>query len=59
MKLDADKTKEIRLNFCTGSSLPPIMINYQAVNVVDHVKLLGVTFSNDLKWNMYVDAVCK
>ena len=60
MKLNALKTKEMRVNFSFGSpSYPPIVINGQTVDIVDHVKLLGVTISNDLKWNLHVDAICK
>jgi hypothetical protein len=35
------------------------VINNQTVNIVTHAKLLGVTISNDLKWNLHVNAVCK
>ena len=41
----------MRVNFSFGSpSYPPIVINGQTVDIVDHVKLLGVTISNDLKF---------
>ena len=60
MKLNASKTKEMRVNFSSSSlSYPPIVINNQTVNIVTHAKLLGVTISNDLKWNLHVNAVCK
>ena len=60
MKLNASKTKEMRVNFSPSSpSYPPIVINNQTVNIVTHAKLLGVTISNDLKWNLHVKAVCK
>ena len=50
----------MRVNFSFGSpSYPPIVINGQTVDIVDHIKLLGVTISNDLKWNLHVDAICK
>jgi hypothetical protein len=60
MKLNASKTKEMRVNFSSSSpSYPPIVINNQTVSIVTHAKLLGVTISNDLKWNLYVNTVCK
>jgi hypothetical protein len=60
MKLNASKTKEMRVNFSSSSpSYPPIVINNQTVNIVTHANLLGVTISNDLKWNLHVNAVCK
>ena len=47
--------------FSVSPSYPPIVINSKKVNIVTHVKLLGVTISNDLKWNvnLHVNAVCK
>ena len=54
MKLNASKTKEMRVNFSSSSlSYPPIVINTQTVNIVTH----GI--SNDLKWNLHVNAICK
>jgi hypothetical protein len=59
-KLNASKTKEMRVNFSSSSpSYPPIAINNQTVNIVTQAKLLGVTISNDLKWNLHVNSVCK
>ena len=60
MKLNASKTKEMRVNFSFSSpSYPPIMIDNQTVNIVKHAKLLGVIVSNDLKWILHVNAICK
>jgi hypothetical protein len=60
MKLNASKTKEMRVNFSSSSpSYPPIVINNQTINIVTHAKVLGVTISNDLKWNLHVNAICK
>jgi hypothetical protein len=36
-----------------------IVINNQTINIVTHAKLLGVTISSDLKWNLHVNAICK
>ena len=60
MKLNASKTKEMRVNFSFSSpSYPPIVIDNQTVNIVKHAKLLGVIVSNDLKWILHVNAICK
>jgi hypothetical protein len=37
----------------------PIVVNNQTVSIIKHAKLLGVTISNDLKWNLHVNAICK
>ena len=60
MKLNASKTKEMRVNFSFSSpSYPPIVIDNQTVSIVKHAKLLGVIVSNDLKWNLHANAICK
>jgi hypothetical protein len=60
MKLNAPKTKEMRVNFSSSSpSYPPIVTNNQTVSIVKHAKLLSVIISNDLKWNLHVNAICK
>ena len=35
------------------------MINNQPVEVVKHAKLLGVTISSSLKWNMHFEDIIK
>ena len=60
MKLNASKRKEMRVNFSFSSpSYPPIVIDNQTVNIVKHAKILGVIASNDLKWILHVNAICK
>jgi hypothetical protein len=50
----------MRVNFSSSSpSYPPIVINNQTIDIVTHAKLLSVTISNDLKWNLHVNAICK
>ena len=39
--------------------LPPSTSIQTFVSIVKHVKLLGVIVSNDLKWNLHVNAICK
>ena len=60
VKLNASKTKEMRVNFSFSSpSYPPIVIDNQTVNIVKRAKILGVIVSNDLKWILHVNAICK
>ena len=59
MKLNASKTKEMRVNFSFSSlSYPPIVIDNQTV-IVKHAKIVVVIVSNDLKWILQVNAICK
>ena len=39
--------------------LSPVMVNNQPVEVVKHAKLLGVTISSSLKWNMHIEDIIK
>ena len=54
------KTKELRIsfsddNFDLGNQL---MINNEPVRVVKKAKLLGLTFSDQLKWNDHINDIC-
>ena len=60
MELKETKCKELRISFSTlNKSFDPIIINNKNVEVVTVVKLLGVTLSNDLKWNSHIANTCK
>ena len=60
MKLKASKTREMSVNFSFSSpSYPPIVTDNQSANIVKHAKILGVIVSNDLKWILHVNAICK
>ena len=37
----------------------PILINGDALEVVDSVKLLGLNISSDLTWNIYINETVK
>ena len=42
-----------------GNEVPNILIEGKVVERVDHVKLLGITLSNDLTWKRHVDNIVK
>ena len=60
MQLKESKCKEPRINFSTGVfSFDPIIINNKDIEVVHSVKLLGLTITDNLKWNNHIESVCK
>ena len=60
MKLNEEKCKELRISF---SKVPrdfnPILINNKSIRVVKSVKLLGLSFDNNLTWNLHIEEVVK
>ena len=61
-QLNESKCKEIRISFTKSKDpLEPIniAINNTNIEVVPSAKLLGVMISNDLKWNVHVEMICK
>lgn len=60
MELKETKSKELRISFSTSNKFfDPIIINNKNVEVITVEKLLGVTLSNDLKWNSHIANTCK
>ena len=61
MKLNADNCKELRISFAKTrtSPIPPVIVNGNELEVVQHAKLLGVTISSDLSWNQHISDVVK
>ena len=58
----AEKSKEMIISFShgdLGNEVPNILIDGKVVERVDHVKLLGITLSNDLTWKRHVDNIVK
>ena len=60
MKINSEKSKEMTIRYAhhgnIGNEVPNILIYGK---VVDHVKLLGITLSNDLTWKRHVDNIGK
>ena len=63
MKINSTKSKEMVICFTPDAnfrnSIPSIVIGGNIVETVECAKLLGVTLSNDLTWNMHVDCIVK
>ncbi|XP_028414030.1 uncharacterized protein LOC114537099 [Dendronephthya gigantea] len=60
MQLKESKCKELRISFSTvRESFDPIIINDKNIEVVQCEKLLGLTISDNLKWNKHIETVCK
>ena len=60
LQLKESKCKEFRVDFSKPCrSFQPILINNKSIDVVPSVKLLGLTISEDLKWNQHVMDICK
>ena len=55
-----DKCKELHISFASVShKFPPVVIGGECIKVVTDTKLLGVTISSDLSWNVHITEVIK
>ena len=60
VQLHPDKCKEMRITFSKNPSvLDPLIVNGKEIEIVDNAKLLGVTISSDLPWNVHIEKVIK
>ena len=58
--MNESKCKELRISFTKSeNTLELVAINNTNIEVVPSAKLLGVMISNDLKWNVHVEMICK
>ena len=55
-EINSHKCKELRVSFAKNKvDLPPVVVDgHKNLEVVDHAKLLGVTITSNLSWNMHV-----
>ena len=54
------QSPEMRISFTKSQrEFEPILINGDALEVVDSVKLLGLNISSDLTWNIYINETVK
>ena len=59
VQLNTDKCKEMRISFTKSQQeFEPILINSDALEVVDSVKLLGLNIFSDLTWNIHINEIC-
>ena len=60
MQLNADKCKEMIIDFKKNKhAFSPAVVNGKELAVVNSAKILGITLSNDLKWNIHVNETIK
>ena len=58
--LNLSKCKELRISFAKQPAIfDPVVVNGKELEVVNCVKLLRLTISNNLTWNAYIDEVVK
>ena len=60
MKINSKKTKIMKFNKSRKNDFPPelYLSDNQKLDVVSHVKLVGVMVTQDLKWAMNTDYIC-
>ena len=59
-QLNIDKCREIHISFSKNNAdLPPLFINSQELEEIQYVKLLGVTITNNLSWNLHINETTK
>ena len=59
-QLNETKCKELPISFSrSADSFETVTINSKAIEVATNVKLLGLTISNNLKWNDHIENVIK
>ncbi|KXJ06855.1 RNA-directed DNA polymerase from mobile element jockey [Exaiptasia diaphana] len=59
-QLNESKCKELQIHFSrNANTLEPVTINNKPIEVVPSAKLLGLTISNNLKWNAHIENVTK
>ena len=60
-QINESKCKELQISFSKSRDhvFPAVVINNKSIEVVNHAKLLGLTISDDLKWNTHISEVVK
>jgi hypothetical protein len=59
-QLNSTKCKELRMHFGRDElDFSNIRINGSNLEIINHIKILGLTISNDLKWNQHVNNIVK
>ena len=56
MHLKESKCEELRISFLTTNvEFEPIIVNNKEIEVVPSATLLGLSISNDFKWNTHIE----
>lgn len=59
-QLNEAKCKELRIGFSNSNhDFEPLVLNGKPLELVTSAKLLGVTISHDLKWNMHTSELIR
>ena len=59
VQLSTDKCQEMQISFTKfQQEFEHILINSDALDVVDSEKLLGLNISSDLTWNIHINETC-
>ena len=59
-KFHPQKCKELRISFTRDDlSHEDVLIDQSTLNIVESVKILGVTIQNNLKWNLHIKDTIK
>ena len=59
MLINTQKTKLMQFGPANSRWISSLNINGNEIAIVTSFKLLGLTITDDLKWNQHVDSVCK
>ena len=58
VQLNNEKCKEMQISFSKfQKEFEPILINGDALKVVENVKLLGLNISSNLTWNIHINEI--
>ena len=59
-ELNENKGKEFRVDFSKSPGNPtPVLVHGKPLESIKEPKLLGLTISNNLKWNTHIESIIK
>ena len=55
VQLNNEKCKELQISFASNkATFEPVRVHGKELELIDSVKLLGITITSDLSWNTHV-----